>query len=295
MTRLDRDWLASHPLSQIEGEADKNVRGCVLIAGGSMMVPGALALTGEAALRAGAGKIQLATVEPAALPLGIRMPEAAVFDLPVNERGELAAEAGGKLHGLLGQCDALVLGPGMGEGSGAAPILRRLLAAEAGDLPIVIDAAAIASAKGCAEAIRARAGKIVFTPHPGEMLALMECDEAEVRDRPEAIVQAAADRFGTVVLLKKARTWIAAPGEEMLRYEGGGPGLATAGSGDVLAGILGGLLARGTPPRIAAAWAVWLHGEAGRRLAAACGTLGLLARELPGEVPLLMAGRQDTP
>jgi NAD(P)H-hydrate repair Nnr-like enzyme with NAD(P)H-hydrate dehydratase domain len=91
------------------------------------------------------------------------------------------------------------------------------------------------------------------------------------------------------VLLKGAETWIACPGEGLLRYPGGGPGLATGGSGDVLAGIIGGLLARGAAPRVAAAWGVWLHGEAGRRLAERICPLGFLGRELLGEIPRLLA------
>lgn len=290
MIALDSAWLAAHPLPAIDGETDKNARGRVLVAGGSATVPGATALTGEAALRAGAGKIQLATVAAAAVPLGVAMPEAAVFGLRVNEEGELAADAGDTLVDLLDQCDSLVLGPGMGNGSAAAAILRKLLVAGRDDLRLVVDAAAIAGARGCTDAIHARRGNVVFTPHPGEMIALMACDEAEIRDSPDALTQAAAERFGAVVVLKRAETWIAVPGGEMLHYAGGGPGLATAGSGDVLAGILGGLLARGTAPRTAAAWAVWLHGEAGRRCAQASGPLGFLARELAAEVPGLMKG-----
>ncbi|MFS2108686.1 NAD(P)H-hydrate dehydratase [Sphingomonas sp. Sphisp140] len=286
MSEIDADWLTRHPLPAVEDDTNKNARGRVLAAGGSTMVPGALRLTGEAALRAGAGKVQLATVDPAALLLGMAMPEAAVFGLPANEEGELAADAGGGLAKLLGRFDSLVLGPGMGEGSAAAPILRRVLASDEAAVPMVIDAAAIAGARGCAEGIRSR-GKVVLTPHPGEMAALMECDDAEVRDRPTALATRAAERFGAVVVLKQAETWIAAPGEEALHYRGGGPGLATAGSGDVLAGILGGLLARGTAPSVAAGWAVWLHGEAGRSLARR-GSTGFLAREIAGQVPALM-------
>lgn len=290
MIALDSSWLAAHPLPRVEEKTDKNARGRVLVAGGSMTVPGALALTGEASLRAGAGKILLATVADAALPLGIAMPEAAVFDLPANDEGELAAEAGDGLVRLLDRSDCLVLGPGMGEKSGAGPILRRILAAGRNGLPILLDAAVIAGAKGCAEAIRARGGNVVLTPHPGEMIALMDCSEDELRASPARLARMAADRFGAVVVLKQAETWIAAPGEDVLHYEGGGPGLATAGSGDVLAGVLGGLLARGVAPCLASAWAVWLHGEAGRRLSADCGAIGFLARELPAQVPPLIAG-----
>jgi ADP-dependent NAD(P)H-hydrate dehydratase len=288
MIALDAEWLAANPLPAVEAETDKNARGRVLIAGGSLTVPGALALTGEAALRAGAGKIQLATVEAAALPLGVAMPEAATFGLAANGCGELGADAATKLAELLEACDTLVLGPGMGMKADIGPIVRRLLVGAAGEQTIVLDAAAIGGVRGCADAAVAHAGRIVLTPHPGEMMQLMDCDEVEVRDRPEALARAASERFGAIVVLKRSDTWIAAPGQDVLRYAGGGPGLATSGSGDVLAGILGGLLSRGAQPQAAAAWAVWLHGEAGRRRAEASGKIGFLARELLGEIPRLM-------
>jgi ADP-dependent NAD(P)H-hydrate dehydratase len=94
---------------------------------------------------------------------------------------------------------------------------------------------------------------------------------------------------GAIVVLKSQRTVVAAPDGPSLAYEGGGPGLATGGSGDVLAGIAGGLLARGADPFIAAAWSVWLHGEAGKRVAKRIGPIGFLARELLVEIPWLLA------
>lgn len=286
MIAIDRTWLAAHPLPQPGGDTDKNKRGRVLVAGGSQSVPGALRLTGEAALRAGAGKLQLATVENAAPLLGMAMPEAAVFPLPVNRDGELSAKAGSALAGLLERCDALVLGPGMGAKAEAGAILKAVLAAAGPDLAILIDAGAIGDSTPIAEAIRAHAGHIVFTPHAGEMALLMGCGEAEVTGEH---ARAAADRFGATIVLKTAETWIATSGKRTLHYPGGGPGLATGGSGDVLAGIIAGLLARGADPRTAAGWGVWLHGESGRRLADRIGPLGFLARELPTEIPALMA------
>jgi ADP-dependent NAD(P)H-hydrate dehydratase len=170
MIALDAEWLAAHPLPEIEAETDKNSRGRVLVAGGSVTVPGALALTGEAALRAGAGKVQLATVRPAALPLGLATPEAAVFELDTNDAGEIGAGAATRLLELLEACDTLVLGPGMGKDAAAASIVRRLLAEAEGERTILLDAAAIVAARGCADAVRARAGRVVLTPHPGEMM-----------------------------------------------------------------------------------------------------------------------------
>lgn len=286
MTEIDTAWLAAHPLPQPGSNTDKNARGHVVAAGGSESVPGALRLTGEAALRAGAGKVQLATVERAAMGLGMAMPEAATFPLPANDEGELAAHAGAALAALTGRCDALVLGPGMGAKAGAAAILETVLAARPA-LALVIDAGAIGDAASLAGAIRGHAGPVVLTPHAGEMALLMGCNEDEAS---EDHARQAAERFDAVVLLKRAETWIAAPGAPMLHFPGGGPGLATGGSGDVLAGIIGGLLSRGAEPRIAAAWGVWLHGEAGRGAADRIGPLGFLARELLPEIPGLMAG-----
>jgi len=289
MIQIDGAWLAAHPLPQPGPDTDKNKRGHVLAAGGSQAVPGALRLTGEAALRAGAGKVQLATVETATALLGVTLPEAAVFPLPVNRDGELSAKAGKMLADMLTRCDTLVLGPGMGAEADNEAILEAVLARPRDGLELLIDAAMIGAAAHMAEAVRAYAGRVIFTPHPGEMALLMDCDADRVTAEPEALARDAAARFDATIVLKSSETWIASPDAETLHYPGGGPGLATGGSGDVLAGIIGGLVSRGAPPRIAAAWGVWLHGEAGKALAQRVGPLGFLARELPAEIPALMA------
>jgi ADP-dependent NAD(P)H-hydrate dehydratase len=289
MTPLDTAWLAAHPLPQPGADTDKNSRGRVLVAGGSETVPGALRLTGEAALRAGAGKLQLATVERVVTHLGVLVPEAAIFPLPANEAGELGETSGAELCGYLERCDTLVLGPGMGAKCPAETILRAVIAEPRASLSLVLDAAAIGAAADLAAELRAHQGRIVLTPHPGEMISLMDCDAGRIDADPAGLAQEAARRFDATVLLKGPETWIACPREGLLRYPGGGPGLATGGSGDVLAGIIGGLMARGAAPRMAAAWGVWLHGEAGRRLAERVGPLGFLGRELLGEIPRLLA------
>lgn len=288
MITLDRAWLAANPLPPCDAATDKNARGRVLIAGGSERVPGALRLTGEAALRAGAGKVQLATVERAALALGVAMPEAALFGLPANEAGELGDAAGGVLAGLLARCDAFVLGPGMGADADAGPILDAVLAAESDGVALLLDAAMLTAVASRACAMSARKGATVLTPHPGEIAKLMDEDPERIAREAAAVAREAAARFGAVVALKGAETHVATPEGTLLHYPGGGPGLATGGSGDVLAGVIGGLLARGVTPPVATAWGVWLHGEAGRRLAEQMGAIGFLGRELPAEIPALM-------
>lgn len=286
MIEIDSAWLAANPLPQPGGDTDKNKRGQVLVAGGSASVPGALRLTGEAAFRAGAGKVQIAGPDTATVALGMAMPEAAVFPLPINPDGELAAAAGEAIGERIGHCHALVLGPGMGIGADAAAILKAVLANPRDDLSLLLDATMIPTAAKLEAEVRSWQGRLIMTPHPGEMAALMDCDED---DACAELAGRAATRFDATIVLKTAETWIATPDKETLHYPGGGPGLATGGSGDTLAGIIGGLLARGAAPQVAAAWGVWLHGEAGRLLAQRTGPLGFLARELLAEVPGLMA------
>jgi ADP-dependent NAD(P)H-hydrate dehydratase len=145
----------------------------------------------------------------------------------------------------------------------------------------VIDAAALC-------ALAAPPGpNAVLTPHDGEMAKLMRVEPAEVdADRPR-IARDAARRFDAVVALKGGETIVAAPDGRRWRYRDGRVGLATSGSGDTLAGLVGGLLARGADPVTATLWAVHLHGEAGNRLP----PLGFLARELLDQIPLLLAER----
>lgn len=289
---LDLGWLQANPLPEQKARTDKDDRGRVLVAGGAESVPGALRLTGEAALRSGAGRLQLATVERAALALGIAMPEAAVYPLAANQAGELGARAGAALCAHLESCDTLVLGPGTGHAAAARAILAAVLAAPPPNLSILLDAGMLMAAPALADAIRGLEGRAVLTPHPGEMMRLMACEAARIDDDPVGLAAEAATRFAATVLLKGPETYVANPDGSVLRYAGGGPGLGTGGSGDVLAGTIGGLMARGAPPPIAAAWGVWLHGEAGRRLAASVAPIGFLARELPAQIPALIASVQ---
>lgn len=128
----------------------------------------------------------------------------------------------------------------------------------------------------------------MITPHAGEMAQLLEKSREEIEADPLAAAHAAAELLGAVVVMKGAQSWIVGPDGTAWLYEGGGVGLATSGSGDVLAGLVAGLLARGADAMRAALWGVHLHGEAGRRLAERDRPLGFLARDLAGEVPAML-------
>lgn len=278
MIPIDPAWCAAHPLPMPAGESDKNDRGQVLVIGGARRVPGAIMLTAEAALRVGAGRVRVATIAGAALSIGIAMPEVGVIGLTEDADGNIAIDDDAALAATLRRVDAVVIGPGMGNPDAAVAIVRWCATRLTADGVLILDGAAIPAARQLGDVLAPLAGRLILTPHPGEMAALVD-------RRPETIDDAtaadAAARFGAVVAFKRSHTVVASPGASSLRYAGGGIGLATGGSGDVLAGAIAGLAARGASPGDAAAWGVWLHGEAGRTLAGRAGPVGFLARELP--------------
>lgn len=274
--------LAAWPLPAVGCETDKEARGRVLVLGGGAQVAGATLLTGLAALRAGAGKLQIGTSRGVAPMLAVAVPEARVFQLPETADGELAADAAEVIEAAVGRCDAAVLGPGMIDEDGAGELALRLVAAEGP--PMVVDAAAMpALARNPAKA-RARGGRLVLTPHAGEMAAISGASKSEVETDPLAAARALAADLQAVVVLKGAVTFIVSPDGQAWRHAGGSPGLATSGSGDVLAGVIAGLIARGAPPAQAAVWGVFVHGACGRRLGARIAPVGFLARELLDEI-----------
>ena len=289
--------MRDHPLPGFDPGADKNARGRVLAIGGSRRVPGGLRLTGEAALRAGAGKVQLATVAPLAVPLGIALPEAGIIALDEDPAGEIAAGPARPSTALVeafAACDAAVIGPAMGCGLAAGRLLDGLaeavVAGTEGGQSVVLDAACLLTLADRPSLARGWAGRLLLTSHIGEMATMLGCTAARIDADRLAAAREAAQRFDAVIVLKGPTTLITRPDRTMLAYAGGGVGLATGGSGDVLAGLASGLAARGASPWEAAAWAVWLHGEAGRRCAERIGPAGYLARDLLPGVPALLPG-----
>lgn len=287
MTPLDAAWRGEHPLPPVAADSTKKSRGRVLIIGGARRLPGAIRLTGEAALRVGAGRVRIATLESHAAMLGMFFPEVGVIGLPEQD-GELMPGPPELLAEQVAAHNAVVLGPGMADKGAAARLIAAMGLAPAPDTALLLDAAAVACAGPLRDRLRGYAGRLVLTPHTGEMAALSGLSEEEVTAAPAPIAREMAGRFGAIVALKGPETVIADPDGALLHFRSACAGLATAGSGDVLAGIIGGLLARGADPLVATAWGVWLHAEAGHGCAARIGPVGFLARELLGEVPSLL-------
>ena len=279
-------------LPRPDDAGDKEERGRIMVAGGERENPGAVLLAGVAALRAGAGKLRLAVPSSIAVPLGVAIPEARVFGVDEAKTGAMAPKAGARVAELASSGDALLLGPGMIDEESAEPLCREVI--ERVDGPaVVLDAGAFPALAADRTLLRRLGGRAVITPHAGEMAKLLGVEKAEIAADPLAAARRAAETLGCTVALKGPTTFIVSPGGEAYRYDGGHVGLATSGSGDVLAGIVAGLLARGADPVRAAAWGVYLHGEAGNALASSHGRVGFLARELAGELPWLLQQVED--
>ena len=281
---LDADLLASTPLPKLSPNSDKEERGAVLVVAGGGGVPGAPVLTGRAALRAGAGKLQVVATRRLLGPLGAVLPEAAMLCVPETRRLEIALPSGPRVAALAAQAGSVVVGPGMAPRKTPRRFARSLMKAWP-FLPIVVDAAALPSPSEAEIFSRLANGRVVLTPHAGEMARLLDRSREAVLADPLAMARDAASRLRSVVVMKGAVTFVATPSGLAWRHPGGVAGLATSGSGDVLAGLIAGLMARGASPLHAAQWGVYLHAAAGRRLAANLGPLGFLASELPDQIP----------
>ena len=283
MTRQLTDAaLRARGLPQPDVDSDKEGRGNVLVVAGSREVPGAALLTATAALRAGAGRLTIATPACMAMALGLAVPEARVIALPETPAGGPALAGIDLLAPLADRIDATVIGPGLMDEDAAVAFARAWLDRFGG--AVVLDAYAM----GAVDTDAPGRANVVLTPHAGEMAHLTGLPKDAVTAEAQARARAASEAWHTGVVLKGASTWIVFPGEPDWHHGGGDVGLATSGSGDTLAGLVGGLAARGVPLLDAALWGVRLHALAGERLAARHGRLGYLARELGDEVPAAM-------
>lgn len=278
----DMALLRGWKLPDLTHGESKEDRGQVLIVAGSREIPGAALLSAHASLRAGAGKLHIATSADVAPMLAIAMPEARVSGLVANTRGEIA-RVSTELLKATEQCDALLVGPGMAPSPNTQRIAK---SCSKRAKATILDAGAIAAATARAT---------VITPHYGEMAQLCGCAKEEVAGDPAAVARRVAQERDVVVALKGAVTHVANPAGELWVYRGGSIGLGTSGSGDVLAGVIAGLVAQGAAADQAAVWGVVLHGEAGAALAARVGALGFLAREIADEIPRIRTAAASQP
>jgi len=267
--QLLREWALPDP------QGGKEARGTVLVVGGSRYTPGAVLLAGLASLRAGAGVLQLAVDGETATALSIAVPEAKVVSNSLDQDGQLRdmAEAS----------DVLAIGPGLDDIDQTARLIGELLDVAAKDAAVVLDAYALGALSKNPELLAGRSQRVVLTPNTTEAAHLLGHDPgADLA----AAARAVAEKYQAVVSL---HSHVASPDGRAWREESGDAGLGTSGSGDVLAGIVAGLLGRGAEPEQAACWGTYAHAVSGQRLIPRHGRTGFLARELVDEVASTIA------
>lgn len=270
---LLEEWSLPEP----DDGGGKHERGTVLVLGGAASTPGAVLLAGLAALRVGAGRLQVATVESTAIALGVALPEAQVVGLPAAGSGSVSPSCADEVVELAGRADALVVGPGLLGRDDARALLEGVLP-RLTDTAVLVDAVALTVLAQCPQVLDRLDGRVVLTPNAGECAALLDAEPSTDLDAARRV----AERYGSVVALHGGT---AAPDGRAWTDAAGNAGLGTSGSGDALAGAIGGLLARGADPAQAAVWGQHLHAAAGDRLAERDGGVGFLARELLDEIP----------
>ncbi|WP_138732387.1 NAD(P)H-hydrate dehydratase [Modestobacter excelsi] len=270
-----------------EPTGGKESRGSILVIGGSTETLGAVTLAAEAALRSGAGKLQVVVPSKVAPHVSIALPEALVRGVPSTEAGAIRADSAELVTDLAQSASAVLIGPGLADVDEARGLVEALLPGLTG--PVALDALALAAVTADPGCLHHLAGRAVLTPNPTELAISLHADPDELEDDPAGAARRLADQTHATVGLGGATSWIAGPDGRLWEDESGGAGLGVSGSGDVRAGVVAGLLARGAEPDQAAVWASYLHGRAGELLAATVGRLGFLARELPAQIPRVLA------
>jgi len=258
---ITKDWVRS-VIPERSPAAHKGVFGTALIIAGSVNYPGSVLLAGKAAYRSGAGLVTLAV--PGSIYSGLigALPEATWIRLDDAE-GYLTRSGLTQIESALGRPTACLVGPGLGSEKTTADFLESLFALDTLP-PLVLDADGLRHARGLTEWPHVIPVGSILTPHPGEMSTLTGLSVAEIQADRLGIAERFSREWNQIVLLKGAHTLIAEPGGRTKIYQGGDPALARAGSGDVLAGVITGLLAQGVSPFEAAAAGVWIHGQAGK-------------------------------
>lgn len=267
-------------------EIHKGTRGHLLILAGSTGKSGAAVLAAMGALRAGAGLVTVGV--PASLNpiLEEKLTEAMTLPLPDTADGTLSLGAEEPIRIALRSKTALAIGPGLSTHPETVELVRRVVASAR--IPTLVDADGLNALAGAPDAVSSGPERILLTPHPGEMSRLASLPTAAIQADRVGAVSSFVERYGCFLVLKGAGTLIAEPGGEVWLNPTGNPALASGGTGDVLSGLISGLLARGCPVGKAAVAGVYLHGLAADLLSEEMGESGILAAELPGVVPRLI-------
>jgi NAD(P)H-hydrate epimerase len=264
-------------------DVHKGSYGHLLVVAGSPGKAGAAVLAARAAVRAGAGLVTAAVPSPLLPALAAGSVESMTLPLPCDEEGRLRSAAVEPLLAMAARCTALAVGPGLGTDGDTPQTVRRLV--RECPMPLLLDADGLNAFAGQPESLRERQTPTVLTPHPGELARLLGTTAAEVNADRLGAAREAARLTGCVVALKGHLTVVAAPDGPVAINTTGNAGMASGGSGDVLTGALGALLAQGLDPWEAACVGVFVHGLAGDLVAAELGPEAIPAGDLAAALP----------
>ena len=278
---LVSEWLPRRPSG-----AHKGSFGRVLALAGSRGMTGAACLAGDAALRAGAGLVTVAVPETLHDIVEAKLTEVMTVPLPDSGKGVFSRAARQDILSMLDRFDVLAVGPGISTDLDVVSLVRELLPAVS--VPCVVDADALNALAGTGEILRKVQAPVVITPHPGEMARLLGTRIKDIQDDRLSAARRASSAWNVVALLKGARTVVAAPDGSMYINPTGNPGMATAGCGDVLTGVIAALIAQRLGPARAAAAGAYIHGLAGDLAAAEKGLAGLTAGDVLSAIPAAM-------
>jgi NAD(P)H-hydrate epimerase len=263
-------------------DAHKGTFGKVLVVAGSMGMSGAAVLAGSGALRGGAGLVQVAVPDAVVGIVAASNPCYMTVPLPADVAGRLARIAQPRLLELVEAASAVVVGPGLGQSEEVADLVRALVAQT--PVPLLLDADALNVLGANPAILKKRSAPLLLTPHPGEFARLSGADARSIQADRTGKARAFAETFGGVLVLKGAGT-VVTDGRQVYVNTTGNPGMATGGSGDVLSGLLGALLAGGQEAFAAAVLGVYLHGKAGDLARDARGETSLIATDLVEYLP----------
>ena len=267
-------------------DSTKFTSGNVVVIGGSGGLSGAPSMAALAAMRAGAGYVTVAAPRSLELAFAARLLEAMFVGLPEDE-GALTTESLEDAVQAIHRADAVVVGPGIGRTPGAQALVRALVGRV--DVPLVLDADGLNAMAGRLEDLRQRRWPTILTPHAGELGRLLEVDSQAVAARRLHHAAAASARSKALVVLKGDDTLVAAPAGRVAVSRGGAPALATAGTGDVLSGVVAAMLAKGLRAPHAACAGVYAHLRAGQLAAAPHGPDGVIASDVIAALPAALA------
>jgi NAD(P)H-hydrate epimerase len=267
-------------------ESTKFAAGSVLVCGGSRGLTGAPCMASESAMRAGAGYVTACVPASLNLIFESRLLEVMTVPLP-DDDGAFEPSGVSDVVARAERADAFVLGPGLGRAPGALEFARS--AAREVKLPMLLDADGLNAHAGALHSLAAREAPAVLTPHAGELARLLETDSGSVGATRLESARRAASEAGAIVVLKGDDTLVAAPDGRVAVNRGGAPALATAGTGDVLSGAIGALLAKRMDPFEAACAGVFVHARAGQLAAREIGPEGVIASDVIAALPRALA------